>query len=278
VGNRFTVPIPGTAKISDAIYHGGELDHILSCSGMKALLKSPKHFDWWLKTDKEPTDAMKLGSAFHSRLLEGPEIFASEFAVMEDHDARTKDGKAYRAQFEAENLGKTVLKKDAMLKIEAMISSVLSNKYASQLLNSKEGIAELAHFWISDDVHCRGKFDFIRPDDGIIVDVKTTADLMLENFERRAADLLYHMQAAFYLDGSSQIYGKTFSDFYIIAIENDEPFDVAVYLYNHQSIDQGRSTYKKALNVYRSCKESKTWPGIGNDILDLSIPVWKMEI
>jgi hypothetical protein len=94
---------------------------------------------------------------------------------------------------------------------------------------------------------------------------------------RRSADLLYHVSAAFYLDGVSAVTGQTYDTFCIIAVENTAPYAVACYVFDEQTIDQGRRQYQRALAQYKQCLESKAWPGYSDLMMPLTLPVYAME-
>ena len=70
------------AGISNAAYHAGDG---ISKSGLDLIARSPLHyFAKYRSPDRErdePTEAMKLGTAVHSAVLE-PESFASDYIVV----------------------------------------------------------------------------------------------------------------------------------------------------------------------------------------------------
>ena len=82
----------------------------------------------------EPTEAFRLGSAAHCAVLE-PTTFWDRYALRpEGIDRRTKDGKIAFAEFEAANVGKTVITQDEAGSVQEMTAAVQHHPLASQLL------------------------------------------------------------------------------------------------------------------------------------------------
>ena len=90
----------------------------------------------------EPTEAFRLGSAAHCAVLE-PATFWDRYALRpEGIDRRTKDGKIAFAEFEAANVGKTVITQDEAGSVQEMTAAVKHHPLASQLLAA--GLPELS--------------------------------------------------------------------------------------------------------------------------------------
>src|SRR5690348_338538 len=90
---------PGIYEISSERYHAAAG---ITRSGIIEFKKSARHY-WhkYLNPDyvpKEPTDDMKLGTAFHSYVLE-PGKFIDEYYVMIDnpHHGNSTKGKEFKA-------------------------------------------------------------------------------------------------------------------------------------------------------------------------------------
>ena len=91
----------------------------ISKSDLDAAAKSGVHFLHKKEGPKsKPTPAMRIGSAFHALILE-PDVFENEFIYKpEILNARSKDGKEWKAR--QEEAGKTVLNEDDKDQLEAM--------------------------------------------------------------------------------------------------------------------------------------------------------------
>lgn len=265
--------------LNNANYHGGPGD---SKSDLDRVRRSLLHY----KTNKdsandnEPTAAQFIGSAFHSCLLE-PEDFARSYVVAPKFDKRTKDGKAGWETFQAENAGKLLLDQGQNDQLFDMAESVHNHNAAHALLTGASGQAELSAYWNDPEtgllLRCRP--DFWR-EDGIVVDVKTTDDASLEEFSRSIAKWRYHVQAAFYLDGLAETIKQSGSDrvipdqFVFLVVEKKPPYAVACYVLDGEAIELGRVEYREDLARLAKAKQLNEWPGYGDKIQQISVPVW----
>jgi hypothetical protein len=242
-------------------------------SRLKDLLKSPAHYRHSLIHPKEPTPAMVLGTAIHAAILE-PKRFKSDYVISPKFDRRTKDGKAEAEKFSAENVGKIIVDEERYRILEGCVNAVYGHEIASKELAI--GHAEVAYLWEDKGtgLKCKIKPDFVRPEHRILVDVKTTTDASPSGFARIVANLKYHMQAAFYLDGISAATGAEYKTFRIVAVETAQPHAVAVYELSEESLQQGRLLYQRALSMLAECEALQIWPSYTSDIYSLSIPRW----
>jgi hypothetical protein len=246
-------------------------------SGLVRIMRSPAHYENMRTNPPEPTPAMRLGTAFHTALLE-PEKFGQTFVMAPKFDRRTKEGKAAAEVWEAENVGKTTLITEQMTAIESMALSVTHHAGAARLLAS--GRAETSTFWIDQEtgIECKCRPDFLSMEGEIvtsIVDVKTCCDASAEGFSRAIASLGYDVQAAFYQDGIKAVAGVTVP-FYFIAVEKEAPYVVAAYKASDEMIEVGRAKYRGALQLLKWCQSNKCWPGYqpNGEIESIDLPRW----
>lgn len=245
----------------------------VSKSGLDQVRRSPLHF-WnrYLNPSRviePPTDAMVLGSALHTRVLE-PHLFADEYIVApEGIDRRTKEGKLRWADFEAESEGRTVLKGEDAARIEAMAQAVHRHPAASLILRLP-GKAEQSYFWTDEasGEQCKCRPDWHSDDRRIIADVKTTEDASPRSFARSVIKYRYHVQAAFYSQGISA------EQFLFIAVEKKAPFAVAVYVTPPELLERGAKEAAEDLRLLATCRADNKWPGYGDEIQALTLPAW----
>ncbi len=246
----------------------------VSKSGLDLVHRSPLHY-WnrYLNPDREPeapTDAMVLGSALHTRVLE-PHLFDDEYAVAPHCDRRTKEGKMIWADFEQEAAGKVLLKADDALRITAMADAVARHKAAKFLL-TMPGKAEQSYFWtdVETGEECKCRPDWHSADGKIIVDVKTTEDASPGKFLRSSVlGWRYHVQAAFYMQGlpSAEV-------FLFVTVEKKAPYAVAVYSLPQKLIDRGLQEAHADLALIASCRAANHWPSYSEEIEELALPRW----
>lgn len=246
--------------------------------------RSPAHAKAVLDAanDSEPTAAMQLGTAFHSMLLE-PQDFERTYVVAPKFDKRTKEGKAGWEAFQAEHGGKQFIDQEQLDQLLAMAHSVRQHPAANALLTGAPGRAELSVYWqdaITGEL-CRCRPDFWRQD-GIIVDVKTTDDASQEEFSRSLVKWRYHVQAPWYLDGTTAAHQAGHAPkgwsapkaFAFLVVEKKPPYAVAVYVLDAESMALGRAEYRTDLDKLAACMKSGEWPGYGDTIQQLGVPQW----
>jgi len=309
----------GFAKLSDTEYFSA--DKYASNTFLNIMEdKTPAHARCAQINGTKTTPAMAFGSAFHAALLE-PHAFQHEYAVKprsEDypHTIDTVDQIKERLKVLDQPVGgtravlmarlkisdpetvfwddlydsivrnKTVLSYDDNAALSLMRQSVLEHQGASALF--KLGAPEIAMFWQDQDtgVMCKGKVDWLCLDLGYIADVKTTICASEYEFAKTAANLKYHRQAAFYLDGFNAIADAGATEFVNIVVEKtpdivnaagDLRHAVAIRMLDDASVEVGRVEYKRNLAVYAECVRTGIWPGYGSGITASALPHWAFK-
>ncbi len=255
----------------------------ISSSHFKTIDKSPLHY--WSKyinperKPSEPTDAMIIGTAWHTGVFEPAQFQADYVCLPEGIDRRTKEGKALFAEIEAS--GKVPFKPDQYNEITRMVDVARAHPILASLLNHEHVIFENSIF-IDDESGVTLK---IRPDlaimpceqfpHGLILDGKSTNDASPTEFGRSYWNLGYHYQAAFYCD-VWQTFWKTeqHPPFIYFSQEKTEPFATAMYKAEPKMIDFGRKKYRAALDKIIRCKQTNHWPSYHEGIENLTLPVW----
>ena len=249
----------------------------VSQSGLKLLLKSPLHYRHAQIYKRKPTAAMDQGTASHVAILE-PEAFMQRFCMW---DRKTDAGKMAprRGQhweaFRAKNAGKEVVTEDEFLTAQAMARSVHAEPEAMRVLG--RGQSEVSMFWADPDtgIECKGRLDWVDQMSNVVVDVKTCRDASPIGFGRQSAQLGYHLQAAHYSNGYRAVTGRDPKRYVIVAIESTAPHDVVVYDLPRELIDAGREQLSELLHKLKTCRDSDTWPGIGEGkVQTLELPAW----
>ncbi|MGE0527858.1 MAG: PD-(D/E)XK nuclease-like domain-containing protein [Bdellovibrionales bacterium] len=264
---KLETKLPCKMVLTNTEYHA--MSPVGSTS-LKNVLRSPAHYLHEKEHPSEPTPAMQFGSACHEALLE-PNVFQANAIVMPKFEGT--GSRAAKEQWLLENHGKRVIKADEHADILGMLKAVQSHKTARALLSG--GAAEESYFWQDPDtgIICKCRPDFLR-DGHILVDIKTTQNADPSDFTKQIANFKYHLQAAFYLDGVSEVVGQRFDQFIIIAIEKSAPYGISVHLLDEATIDAGRFLYKKALKILKECKIKNQYPGYPDQILTTAIPSW----
>lgn len=205
-----------------------------SYSTLKAYLKSPLH--GYTQVPPQETASMRFGSAV-DLIVKGDKSF-----VINPHpDGRTKLAKEWKSEHE----GKLVLTREEADKAEACASAVLASEAVKSLcLNIYESDKPL--FGELDEIQVRGLPDWIFAN--TIIDLKTTTgSVEPRSFARVVDNFHYDMQAAMYRHLAEQN-GEDSPTFYWIVVENEKPFDVAVYRATDEIFWVGRTKLKAAIH------------------------------
>ena len=236
-------------------------------STLKHMSRSPAHYRWAVDAIKSDTPAMRLGRCVHMAILE-PARFEREVAVWEG-DRR---GNAWK-DFQAANEGREILKTVEHVECRTMASVVREHPIAGPLLDmmtSPEHVVTWDHQGVDGAIRCKGRLDGWHPSG--IIDIKTTRDASPEGFCRQSAANAYHAQAAMYLDGARA--NKLNAEVYhIIAVENVEPYAVAVYEVAGETLTTGRELYWLWLDRVQQCRAKGAWPGYPLSA-QLQLPRW----
>lgn len=244
----------------------------INFSTLKHMAVSPLMYRWRLDHPEPDKDCFRFGGAGHCAIFE-PEKFEQRFAVFDG--VRNDKHEKYQT-WKAEHPGADALKPEEMERVLAVAQAVRNHRVAGPLLRG--GRAEEILTW-DDEVTglaCKGRLDYIRPD--CVIDLKTTRDPAPRKFERASGDYCYAAQAAFYHDGAVRnhlIDGKERP--FIIAPQNDEPFDVAVFQLKPETLEYGRALYRSWLARLLECTEAAYWPGVAPELQELGISPWAAE-
>lgn len=211
----------------------------LSSSGLKQLLKTPRHYAAYLtQGEQEEKDHLIVGSALHCAILE-PEEFDRRYFVWKDSmkpnpDKDYRDTENKKARLIAKKLAQM---KDQVLLEESqyddlmqMKASVHANGHAMKLL---EGTISEQSVYTEIQVNDTLIKVKVRPDaicDAYYISLKTCNDASPTTFSRKAFNLGYHISEALYTNILER-------PGYIIAIENCSPFICQVY-YTHSQDTQ----------------------------------------
>ena len=173
--------------ISNEDYHA---DAALGSTGVKSLLKSPLGF-WCnssfnpVKSENKTSAAMKLGTAYHTLILE-PEKF--NYEIIAGTKTTTKEGCLAEAEHN---------------QLKAMQEMLNSKSYHSALF--KGGYPEVSVFWTDKEtgIPCKCRFDYWKPH--FVTDLKTMTSIDDKNVRYQVRDFGYQLSAAMYMAGTNAL-------------------------------------------------------------------------
>ena len=220
------------AKVVDKLkddnhYYGVFGKQFLSNSDISTLFNNPLA----LGEPSKESAAFLVGKYFHTAILEPDKL--KSFKIIE---STTRNTKAYKEI----SGGELCLLKHEVDKIEAMTDVVMQNKVCSDLIRGAEveyekpAVTELfGNKW-------KGKADIINHDDGVIVDLKTTADL--NKFKSSAYRYNYDSQA--------YIYSKLFGYEFIFIVIDKNSNQIGIFDCSNDFLDRGQLKVEKASGIY----------------------------
>lgn len=247
----------------------------VSFSRLKVFDQNPllyyKYFIERSLPDREETKAMRVGSAAHCLILEGPGEFAKRFAIRPKvYTAEGKDGpeeKAWNLNAKlcqawvalAESTGRTVITVDELATLTQLRDSVLSNPDAVGLL--EHGQAELAirRDYPAIGLTIQGRLDWWIASGGVVVDLKTIENLddLRAEIERRN----YYRQLAFYRSLAQDEFAVPNVRCAIIGVEKSSPWRCGVYWLREDLLAIGDAYNLASLCNLARCKASGDWGG-----------------
>lgn len=252
-------------------YHAVES---MSAGGAKRILQSAAHYKLMRTKKKKPTDAMQLGTAIHTGVLE-PESFAKSVVACPDFNRRTNIGKADAAAFEAAHSSCVVLSSADFDRARRAIDAVRQHPGAQRLLDG--ATIEGSMFWIDAryKVPCKSRFDAMNH--GGLVDLKSAADASPDGFSKAIGQYLYLAQAAHYCSGAEHVLDASPQFFAFIAVETEEPYCVACYTIPGAGILAGAHKMSIALGRYAEALATGRWQGYPDSVNEIALRKWDLQ-
>jgi hypothetical protein len=247
----------------------------LSASGMKQILRSPKHY-MQSRNERVEKPAFDVGHAAHALVLGvGAPIVEVPADMLASNGAlSTTRAKEFVANAKAE--GQVPLKPETFARVRGMADAVLANPKARAILE-RGGYTEVSLFAADPEtgVPLRGRLD--RMSGREIIDVKTTIDVRTHALRRVVESLNYDLSMETYRFLYELVTGEVADPAVLVFVEKEPPFDVRVVRLGDDWIDGGWRKMRAAITAYRECVQSQTWPGVDDadgPIEELSAPSW----
>ena len=270
-----TIPAPplGAAILPDLSRAEYDAIDAVRFSTLKHMATSPLAYRHACDAPSEQTPAMRLGTMAHSLVLGTADADLAVFP------GEVRRGRAWE-EFEAAHAGsgRTIVKASELAEAQMIAHAVSNCTRARNLLAI--GRAECAVVWEYDGQAVRSRLDWLAwtgcgtPWDGPprIVEIKTTR--RMDTFTREARWRHYHAQLALYARGVQAATGWA-PEVYIVAAQNEAPWDVAAYRVTQATLAAGWELCATWLGMVRACEASGHWPGVdGGATLDLDVTAY----
>jgi exodeoxyribonuclease VIII len=231
-------------------YHSNK--DYLSSSDLKLLLQDPlvfysKHYEG-VSIEYGNKLAMELGSYIHALLLE-PEIVDQEFIVFDGK----RQGKRYD-EFKEQHKEKIIIGELSASTAHDIVSTVRLHELFSKYLVG--GSPEISLMSELNGVPIKVRADYLIGN--TIVDIKTSSKPVdFANFKQTIENYKYDLSAALYVDAFTKFTGQPHEFVFIAICKN--PVSVMFYKASKNTLENGRILYKKALDLYKECKDKNEW-------------------
>jgi exodeoxyribonuclease VIII len=256
----------------------------LSASFLAALDRTPACAAL-LRLKPPPTPAMIIGSALHCMVLE-PSEFPKRYTSAGTINLRTKEGKLKRDLLRTG--GMEILSIGDYGAVMSMADSIAAHPLA-RTIRDEPGFREASLFWEiagfpeplaerKPPLPCKARPDCFQASTDIMWDLKTCRAASPDEFLWQVKRLRYHLKAAWYMQGAAAV-GWKVKDFLWLAVENEQPFNVAVIRCPAAALDEGWQRCEELLDLYRTCTVMGVWPrSYGEGVLELPWHAKQIEV
>ncbi len=215
----------------DEHYYGDFGKQYLSNSDISALLNNPRMFQ---TREENLNSAFLVGGYFHTAILEPHKL--DMYNII---DVTTRNSKKYK------DFGKPALLSREVENVEAMKAALEACNETRNLIyplfdktSIEYEVPSIAEF---HDVKWKGKADILNHEEKLIVDLKTTGDIL--NFRKSASKYNYDSQAYIY----KQLFGY---DLVFVAIDKTT-HQIGIFECEDTFYDRGEMKVESAVEVYK---------------------------
>lgn len=262
------------ADIPEDVYHADRAS--LSASGAKLLLppSTPAKFRETMDNPPKPKSVYTFGHAAH-RLVLGK---GAEIIEVDAPDWKTKAAQEIRNT--AAN-GVAPMLTHELDKARAMAAVVKSHPVAGPWFAEGQGHSEVSLYATDEQtgVRLRGRTDRLTHADGrlLIIDYKTAVSADPAEWIRTWVGYKVHLQFAWYKMLIRLLKIDAEPDMVFVVQEKEPPYLVKPIRLDTEAFDLGRLQMRQAINTFAQCTETNEWPGYGDEIVTMPLPMWAFD-
>ena len=242
-------------------------------SVLSTFLKHPSSYRTFQTAEQTPE--MNFGNVSHWYHLQR-HLFDRTVVVIPP-EIKKKQGAKWE-KFKADNEGMEYITdtQHGMLTDMGVSLSLPHHSCANTILNHVEAIVEESIFFQHpvSDIVLKVRPDIRIPSARTLVDYKTCKSATYEGFQTACANYDYHLQAALYLMGVSEITGHNYENFLFVCQEKTYPYRVAVYRADDEFVSKGQEKLENAVAMWVDKTEDVKMESYPNEIIDISLPGW----
>jgi hypothetical protein len=259
-----------------------------SYSKFKRLKISPAH----VLIEQEKTQAMKLGSAFHSFVLQ-PEKFEKEYMIFDDSAKVAEIGGGnprattkYKEWLQTLPMDKERLSLSETAHFEPLKERIANDpffKYITKGAIIEEKLKFSYPIAENETIAMVSIPDIVNVEKKVVIDLKTCQSAKVESFKKDAANLDYHLQAAIYIEACKQVYGDGDWTFMFLAAETNAPYLIQWLSCDEQFVNVGKYEADILAMLWTDCcvngfnRGYEVFCQDKRKIETLSLPNWKLS-
>jgi len=270
----------GIFTMSEEIYHSDKIGSEITLSNSIAKIiiqQSPQHA-WYAHPRLNPrhqsvdSDRFDLGTACHSLLLEQSD---AKIVYIDHDDYRTNAAKETRDMARAKGLTPILRKYEkSMLEMVSKAHEKIKNSELAGIFQN--GKPEQTLVWQDGDARCRARLDWLRADNKVILDYKTTDSADPETCIRKIASMGYDMQASFYKRGLVACGGSDDAVFVFLFQEITAPYACCLVGLSEMFIEIANEKVEQAISIWDMCMKTGKWPSYPDQITLAEPPAWAL--
>ena len=252
-----------------------------SQSNLKAILRSPAHYQVAKSRKFSPPPVMEMGTAVHCRVLEGDEEFEKRYVKKpEGLSLSTKAGKEWKAEQGGRIPLSTTDQYQSWDAVQGMTDSLRRLEWFSpDLWDEYYKHNEVSIYWHQQSIDCKARLDrlLLLSDRAVVVDVKTTDDVHPSVFRKKIfGGLNYLFQAGWYTEGTAAVYDLP-TEFVFVAVSRNPPYGVISATLEADAIEEAYRQTSEARLRLRRCLDTGDWSPPGIDSITMGLPSYYMS-
>ena len=165
-----------------------------------------------------------------------------------------------------------------MTNIKAAAEQIIAHRVIGPLVVSDSSLIE--HTWThkASDLDClfQARPDLVCHGGRVVIELKTCQDASPEAFAGDIGKYGYDIQAALYRD-VLKAEGVPVEAYIWVAVELSAPWLCACYSPDADTIEAGRTAYKNAAMLWKTCVETGKWPGYESKIKTIGMRPWNIK-
>ena len=234
----------------------------MNFSGLKYFLKSPKHYLRWKNEGDEDKPEYRMGRAAHVLILEGFNVFETQFAVAPVCDRRTKQGKLDWESFMADNAGKDFLTADDFIMARNIADAFGQNTFFRSMSEPDDITVEQVMTGTINGVKFKGRLDLYNRKHKCIIDIKTTRETPTYNeVEYSMNKYRYTLQEVIYRELANQS-GMEVESFWFGFCEKEEPNSLGFYGSSSERLIEESARLHNYCEQIKRCQDSGVYPDL----------------